>query len=109
LIKRGNVYIAQPPLFKIKKGKREEYIKDERDFGRVMVKHAAEGIIVRYGEGAAKLEGAALTKFMAQLNEYLGFFDKVNKRLRNEEVTNLLAHAELTKRVDFESVTKLEK
>ena len=38
---------------------------------------------------------------MAQLNEYLGFFDKVNKRLRNEEVTELLAQAELTKRADF--------
>ncbi|HSY01472.1 MAG TPA: toprim domain-containing protein, partial [Acidobacteriaceae bacterium] len=108
LIERDHVYIAQPPLFKIKKGKREEYIKDERDFVRVMVKHAAEGIVVRYGEGAAKLEGAALTKFMGQLNEYLGFFDKVNKRLRNEEVTGLLAKLELAKRADFENVTKLE-
>ncbi len=108
LIRRGNVYIAQPPLFKIKKGKREEYIKDEREFVRAMVKRAAEGMIVRYGEGAAKLEGGALTKFMGQLNEYLGFFDKVNKRLRNEEVTTMLAHAELTKRADFESEGKLQ-
>jgi DNA gyrase subunit B len=45
---------------------------------------------------------------MGQLNEYLGFFDKVNTRLRNEEVTNQLARAELTKRVDFESETKLQ-
>jgi DNA gyrase subunit B len=109
LIKRSNVYIAQPPLYKIKKGKFEQYIKDDRDFVRVMVKRASEGMIIRYGEGAAKLEGAALTKFMTQLNEYLGFFDKVNTRLRNEEVTNLLAKAELTKRADFENVTKLEK
>ncbi|HEV2280037.1 MAG TPA: DNA topoisomerase (ATP-hydrolyzing) subunit B [Acidobacteriaceae bacterium] len=108
LIKRSNVYIAQPPLFKIKKGKFEQYIKDEREFVRVMVKRAAEGMIIRYGEGAAKLEGAALTKFMGQLNEYLGFFDKVNKRLRNEEVTNLLAKHELIRRADFESVSKLE-
>jgi DNA gyrase subunit B len=108
LIKRSNVYIAQPPLFKIKKGKFEQYIKDEREFVRVMVKRAAEGMIIRYGEGAAKLEGAALTKFMGQLNEYLGFFDKVNKRLRNEEVTNLLAKHELIRRGDFENVSKLE-
>ena len=108
LIRRGNVYIAQPPLFKIKKGKFEQYIKDEREFVRVMVKRASEGMVIRYGDTAAKLEGAALTKFMGQLNDYLGFFDKVNKRLRNEEVTNLLAKAELTKRADFESETKLE-
>jgi DNA gyrase subunit B len=108
LIKRSNVYIAQPPLYKIKKGRFEQYIKDDRDFVKVMVKRAAEGMIIRYGEGAAKIEGAALTKFMGQLNEYLGFFDKVNSRLRNEEVTNLLAHHELAKRVDFENKTKLD-
>src|SRR6184192_2855458 len=86
LIKRGNVFIAQPPLYSIKKGKSQQYIKDDREFVRVMVKKAAEGLVVRYGEGAAKLEGAPLAKFMTTLNEYLGFFDKVDKRLRNERV-----------------------
>ncbi|HZD48891.1 MAG TPA: toprim domain-containing protein, partial [Silvibacterium sp.] len=102
LIKRGNVYIAQPPLYKIKKGKFEQYIKDDREFVKVMVKRASDGMIVRYGESASKLEGAALTKFMAQLNEYLGFFEKVNKRLRNEEITSLIARQELVRRSDFE-------
>ena len=102
LIKRGHVYIAQPPLYKIKKGKFEQYIKDDREFVKVMVKRASDGMIVRYGENASKLEGAALTKFMGQLNEYLGFFDKVDKRLRNEEVTSLLARQELVRRSDFE-------
>jgi DNA gyrase subunit B len=102
LIKRGHVYIAQPPLFKIKKGKFEQYIKDEREFVKVMVKRASDGMIVRHGDGGAKLEGAALTRFMGQLNEYLGFFDKVNKRLRNEEITTLLARHELVRRSDFE-------
>jgi DNA gyrase subunit B len=103
LIKRGHIYIAQPPLFKIKKGKFEQYIKDEREFVKVMVKRASDGMIVRHGEAASKLEGAALTKFMGQLNEYLGFFEKVNKRLRNEEITTLLARQELVRRADFES------
>jgi DNA gyrase subunit B len=40
---------------------------------------------------------------MTHLDEYLGFFDKVNKRIRNEKVTELLAKAELTKREDFKS------
>ena len=103
LIKRGNVYIAQPPLYKIKKGKFEQYIKDDREFVKVMIKRASDGMIVRYGENASKLEGAALTRFMGQLNEYLGFFEKVNKRLRNEEITGLLARHELVRRSDFEA------
>ncbi len=103
LIKRGHVYIAQPPLYKIKKGRFEQYIKDDREFLKVMVKRASEGITIRHGEGAELIEGANLTKFMSVLDEYLGFFDKVDKRIRNEKVTELIARAELVKRADFES------
>jgi DNA gyrase subunit B len=107
LIKRGHVYIAQPPLYRIKKGKFEQYIKDDREFVKVMVKRASEGMIIRYGsqsgDGGKALEGASLTRFMSQLNDYLGFFDKVDKRLRNEQVTGMLARLELMRRSDFES------
>jgi len=106
LIKRGNVFIAQPPLFSIKKGKSQQYIKDEREYVKVMVKRAAEGMTVRYGEGAAKLEGSALAKFITVLNEYLGFYDKVNKRLRAEQATDLLPKIDLSKRADFEGDKK---
>jgi|KBSMisStandDraft_5_1062788.scaffolds.fasta_scaffold00142_24 DNA gyrase subunit B len=108
LIKRGNVFIAQPPLFSIKKGKSQQYIKDEREFVKVMVKRAAEGMTVRYGEGAAKLEGSALAKFITVLNEYLGFYDKVNKRVRAEQVTDLLPKLDLSKRADFEGDKKTQ-
>ncbi len=106
LIKRGNVYIAQPPLYRIKKGKFEQYIKNDAEFVRVMVKRAADGIVVRYGEGAAALEGAPLTKFMTTLNDYIGFVDKVNKRIRDEKITEVLPPADLVKRVDFEGDSK---
>src|SRR2546426_1527420 len=106
LIKRNNVYIAQPPLFGIRKGKSRQYIKDEREFVKVMVKRASEGLVIRYGEGAATLEGAALTKFITVLNEYLGFFDKLNKRLREEKITELVPKLDLAKRADFEGDKK---
>src|SRR5581483_6054213 len=44
--------------------------------------------------------------FMTVLNEYLGFFDKVNKRLRNERVAELLPRLDLSKRTDFEGDKK---
>jgi DNA gyrase subunit B len=103
LIKRDHVYIAQPPLYKIKKGRFEQYIKDDREFVKVMVKRASEGMVVRHGEAASRIEGAELTRFMATLNEYLGFAEKVDKRIRNEKLTEMLARAELTHRTDFSS------
>jgi DNA gyrase subunit B len=103
LIKRDNIYIAQPPLYKIKKGRFEQYIKDDREFVKVMVKRASEGIVVRHGEAASRIEGAELTRFMGFLEEYLGFAEKVDKRIRNEKLTELLARAELGQRSDFTS------
>jgi DNA gyrase subunit B len=103
LIKRDNIYIAQPPLFKIKKGRFEQYIKDEREFVKVMVNRASEGMIVRHGEAASRIEGADLTRFMGTLDEYLGFVERVDKRIRNERLTEVLARAELLHRTDFAS------
>ena len=108
LIKRGNVFIAQPPLYGVKKGKTHQYIKDDREFVKVMVKRAADGLVVRYGEGAAKLEGANLARFITVLKEYLDIFDKVDKRLRNDAVTELLPKYDLAKRADFEGDKKTQ-
>jgi DNA gyrase subunit B len=108
LIKRDNIYIAQPPLFKIKKGRFEQYIKDERGFVRVMVNRASEGMVVRHGEAASRIEGTNLTRFMSILDEYLGFVERVDKRIRNEKLTEMLARAELIHRADFASQSESE-
>jgi len=108
LIKRDNIYIAQPPLYKIKKGRFEQYIKDDREFVKVMVKRTSEGMLVRHGEAASRIEGADLTRFMGTLNEYLSFVEKVDKRIRNEKLTELLARAELVHRADFASKSESE-
>jgi DNA gyrase subunit B len=105
LIKRGNIYIAQPPLYKIKKGRREEYIKDDRELVKVMIKRAGEGTVIRHGEGASKIEGADRVRFMSALGEYLDFVERVDKRIRNEKLVELIARAELTHRADFSSTS----
>src|SRR6202162_1153910 len=69
-------------------------------------KRASEGLVVRYGDGAAKLEGANLSRFMNVLDEYLKLFDKVDKRLRDERVTEILPKLDLSKRADFEGDKK---
>jgi len=109
LIKRGHVYIAQPPLFKIKKGKFEQYIKDEREYVTVMLKRASDGMLLTYGPDKKQLQGDEFTAFMSQLSEYLSLSDKFQKRLRNETVSldfiKLFAHegAAPARKEDFQS------
>jgi DNA gyrase subunit B len=60
-------------------------------------------MVVRHGENATRIDGAELIRFMGTLKEYLDFVEKVDKRVRNEKLTELLARAELLHRADFTS------
>jgi len=112
LIKHGHVYIAQPPLYRIKKGKFERYIKDEKEFVREMMKRVTEDHIVRYTDGQSKaeavIEGRALTNFLITLTEYFQYFQKLEKRLRERAVVELLPEAGLEKKADFSSEDRLK-
>ena len=54
LIEKGNIYIAQPPLYKIKKGKNEQYIKDDNELLSYITKDCLEGIEVYSSKGSKK-------------------------------------------------------
>ena len=106
LIDRGNIFIAQPPLYRLKKGKSEQYIKDDKEFVSVMMRRITEDRSLRYGEGGAELKGAALTKFLVNLSDFYTHFDKADRKLRQPELTQLVIDAALTK-PDFETADKL--
>src|SRR5438067_898014 len=85
LIKRGNIFVAQPPLYRIKKGKSEKYIKDEKEFTREIMKRATESLVLEFGANGSKaaIESGELRNFLMNLDEFEQIGNKVERRLRD--------------------------
>ena len=107
LIKRGNVFVAQPPLYRIKKGKSEKYIKDDKEYTREILRRATENLVVEAKgaktEAPLKLEGAELRTFLMSLDEYQQMFRRMERRMRDSRVVEVLSNIDfkLDSKADF--------
>ncbi len=102
LIKRGNIFVAQPPLYRIKKGKSEKYIKDDKEFTREILRRATENLKVELGDKSV-LEGTELRNYLMQLDDLQLAWKRMERRLRDPRVVQVIANASLAidTRADF--------
>ena len=114
LIEKQHVYIAQPPLYKIKRGKSEKYIKNEVEFTREIMRRATENLVVEYGNEAAgtlgTIEGGELRAFLLSLDEFQLLFHKLERRMRETRVVEVLGNTDiqLDAKADFADRANLE-
>jgi DNA gyrase subunit B len=114
LISRGNVFIAQPPLYRIKKGKNEKYIKDDKEFTREIMRRATENLTLEIGKNGkgpkTTIEAGELRSFLMSLDEYDQISSKVERKLRDARVVEVLSKPNLRidTRADFAEKANLE-
>jgi DNA gyrase subunit B len=90
IIESGYIFIAQPPLFRVKRGKSETYIKDERDLEAYLVKRAAEARVVRFSGTDADISGADLEKLLQKMIAHQKLLQVVERRGHPREIVEAL-------------------
>jgi len=92
LVENGYVYIAQPPLYKVKKGKKEEYIKDEKGMLRYLMRQATSDLSIT--SDGRSVEGRELSKTLEQTDEFNKYSARFCRRVGNDEkLRNVLLDA----------------
>jgi DNA gyrase subunit B len=93
VIESGYVYIAQPPLFRVKRGKSETYIKDERDLESYLIKRAAEARVVKIPASQLEISGADLEKLLQRMIAQQKLLHSVERRGHPREIVEALVAA----------------
>src|SRR5436190_5963488 len=97
VIKRGHLYIAQPPLFKVAQGKKESYLKDEAEKSRFLLNRIAESLSVT-PQGGLSLRGEALVNMLQRAEEYRAHGRKLSQRGVPREAVDVLLREGFTDR-----------
>jgi len=107
LVERGHIYIAQPPLFRAKRGRQETYIKDERALENFLVHRAVEGRTIRTADGD-EVSAADLEKLLHGLITYRNVVSTVERRGHARDVVEALLDREARGRAFFDDQRTLQ-
>jgi DNA gyrase subunit B len=84
LVENGHVYIAQPPLFKVKRGKKEEYIKDEGSMVRYLMRAATSDMSVKSAGANQAIEGRDLARALERMVDFKSYCERATRRLSGD-------------------------
>jgi DNA gyrase subunit B len=107
LIEGGHMFIAQPPLFRAKRGRTETFIKDERALENFLVHRAVESRLVRLADGQ-ELFGEALEKLLHRMMSYQKVMQAVERRGHARDVVEALLDRDVRTKVFFEDEAALQ-
>jgi DNA gyrase subunit B len=107
IMERGYVYIAQPPLYKVKKGKQERYIKDDEGLTEYLTTLALENAEVHVNESAPAISGVVLENLVNQYRETKDNIKRLSRQIPADILEKMLYGVEITKS-EFSDKNKVE-
>jgi DNA gyrase subunit B len=90
LIERGHIYIAQPPLYKVKKGKQERYVKDDNELNDYLLQVALENAELHVSETAPAITGVTLETLSKQFLSVMATIDRLSKRYHADVLEKMI-------------------
>ncbi|HUL19146.1 MAG TPA: DNA topoisomerase (ATP-hydrolyzing) subunit B [Steroidobacteraceae bacterium] len=96
LIERGHIYIAQPPLYKVKRGKQESYVKDEGELNQVLLNSALESAGLHVNAQAPALSGSGLELLARKYMEVQAIITRWSRRYDDRLLEQLVYMPEVT-------------
>jgi DNA gyrase subunit B len=93
LIERGHIYIAQPPLYKVKRGKQEQYVKDDAALNQYLRQVALENAVFIPSEGVPGIVGMALENLLKEYHQVNETISKLSRRYPRALLQGLVHHA----------------
>jgi len=108
LIERGHVFIAQPPLYKVSKGKEEVYLGNDEELSAHVIRKATSEKTVRVPATGAKYSGTELSHLLHALIEYENVIQSLRRMGVDADAAEALLHSDIGDRADFASLDKLE-
>ena len=97
LIKGGYLYIAQPPLYKLKKGKKEEYVLTDEELTNLIISNAVKGMLVRPKSKKKGLEGDGLLNTVLDYAQSVNIIERLSKQTGSIAATAMSLHKPITK------------
>ena len=95
IVERGYIYIAQPPLYKVKKGKQERYIKDDPALVEYLTSLALNGAALYTSADASALEGEALESIVHDYQNTVKVIERLKRKYPNTVMNRLIYQSEL--------------
>src|SRR3989337_1438692 len=95
LLKNRYIYIAQPPLFKVSRQKKEQYIKDETGLNGFLIKTASEEIELLDKERGSWIKGERLEKLLGKLVTYKSLIERISKKQNDPDVMSALTQSDI--------------